>query len=160
MPADVPQYNGVSSSSSVSMARESVWKRTKAYFRRMRGKKVGGWIALLLLLICGQEIEAHSPTDWPIRDTSSINIIECPYDHKIGDNVMTSGPALKGEAWEMNGFSDFNLRSGSLEFGKGDIWVQPSDRDDDRLVMEFPPKWIDTTDFAPIICTTSRATLG
>ncbi|XP_015127632.1 uncharacterized protein LOC107048780 isoform X2 [Diachasma alloeum] len=178
------QYSRSTSSSSVSMARESVWKRTKAYFRRMRGKKVGGWIALLLLLMFGEECSAYSSSDVLLPNY----IIQSSYQSEIERHVI---------AWKLpvNGIGDkiieiFYGSSNVMDYIDADgaallmttetniapkahkqinimanfdsrevrrHWIEG---DNGRLVTESPPKWIDAKDFTAIIFTTGIASLG
>ncbi|XP_063991341.1 uncharacterized protein LOC135169883 [Diachasmimorpha longicaudata] len=150
------------------MARESVWKRTKAYFRRMRGKKVGGWIALLLLLMSGQECSAYVNSEHPLAN-----------DIDQFDHVREDEPLLT--AWELPVNSEDQKimeMLGEALHTRVDIDIEPEqiniatmsdsrevrrqfiEGDGGRVVMESPPKWREATDFTAIMCTTGIASLG
>ncbi|XP_015127626.1 aminopeptidase N-like [Diachasma alloeum] len=79
------------------MVRTSAWKRTKAYIRRMRGNKAGGWIALLLLLILGKVSDSNANIDGSIDSRLPKNSVPSSYEIKIEPHMIPGNFTFNGE---------------------------------------------------------------
>ncbi|KAK0172897.1 hypothetical protein PV328_006162 [Microctonus aethiopoides] len=81
------------------MVRESAWKRTKAYIRRMRSNRAGGWIALLLLFLV--EVQCVTSTTAVTNETIQyrlpLNVIPTSYDVKLTPLIDEGNFTFNGE---------------------------------------------------------------